>query len=1043
MMKLNAVNIRQVLEADKQIVEANAGLTVRFYPVGYPNRKPTERYGAMKNHFKRESLRTDFTDKVHPSTFVDALNNGYTHMVTDAKGVQSLVTEFYEDKQRKKAKNGVFRSNIMVFDIDCKYKEDGTPKQPKVLEAVNRLGGVFKFEEELQKHFHILQRSCSWELGETVSPSYHGYIFLAEDINNIKDYQTAYKYVVTKLIEALDIEFDPSIDPLKMICAGKTGYGNLVENRNKPKLILPQDLYINKTEEDIARDSKTKKITTIDKDLFKRSLSNHKATVLDDYEAWWKTICSLANAVKEGLLNEEEALEVLEAIDDGNGEYLRLFEYYSTKDYDDINFGTALHHLRKLGVDTSGIISSSYEESPLEGLSNVERYKFSGKLSNNPQIVGLIDSLLDEKGTRSLVYAPTNAGKTTLFMKAIHERHEKRKGFKAVITTRKKLRENLSEGFIGKPHCLSVDGTQLQDGEVSESQVMEAYNFVTTYDNAPKLFSMISPKLDIESDNLLIVDEAHMLASDTGFKADRVKKFLDFEEAVIKSTNTISIHTTATIDDMDLKGYDRIILLESEDPTLPFVKAEYRQFPQGVNKVDTFLKELKIYDGKLLVFIENKDIIRDYAKALREEGKNVVTITSESDMNEDAINNQEVLERISIIKKGVVPAEVDTILATSTIGAGVSIIETSEAWETWILSIQESPNGNPTSIRQYANRLRNRYNKLVLFVHNIKETSSSNEYPLHKKVEEHLMEANIMVGKYGRKYDTTRYFKLSVDEARNGLYQTSDGTVVFKEKVYSYHLAERTKYNINNPLCLINALSRHYGVEFTKGRYVMGLTEQEQIEAKQRKEASKEEAEAYVAEFIADTDKLEDLVAKKDKSAHFTTFLQDVSIINRKKVKSVKALIFSCLVAEDFKTAFPNVMNSKTSFSDDLRTYKILEDGNYKTLNEVVLEINRSAWKNEELTKAELEAKIEEVINSLELGTDNLKPLTVSQVRKCFDTIVSQARVQGKKAKVYKLNRLIDRHTLIERYGFDPTYGFGDIRVVEFIEQDLEDCPFI
>lgn len=1039
MVKLNSVNLKVKLEEDSKLVNLENGLTVRFFPVGYPNRKPSEQYGKIKSYFRDESeSRLEFNNKVDIDTFVDALNNGYVHMLTDIRRKKTLTKEVAKTE-------GVFRSNVMCFDIDCKYKEDGTPKQPKVLEAVNKLGGIFKFEEELLKHFHILQRSCSWNVKDVFSPSYHGYIFLAEEINNIEDYQVAYKFVVKKLSEALNIEFDPTIDPLKMICAGKVGYGNLVENKNKPKLILPQDLYINKKEADIKKAHKNTKVTKINKDELRGNLLNNQQAVLDDYDAWWRVLAGLINAEIEGLLSEEDVLEIAEAIDDGNGEYIRLLDYYRTNPMSDISLGTVLHHLNRLGIETSNIISSSYEKSILDTLNNVTRIPFSNKISMNKNVMEVIDNALSSKGQRILLYAPTNAGKTTAFIQLIHERHGKSKGFKAIVTTRKKLRENLSVGFVKGEACLSVDGTQLQDGEVTESQVLNSYNFVTTYDNAPKLFSMISHKLDSDSDNILIVDEAHMLASDTGFKADRVKNFLDFEYATISdpNTNMVSIHTTATIDDMDLTTYDRIIILEDQEPKLPFNEIEYKQFPQGVNKVDTFYKELKLHNGRLLVFVENKDIIKSYAKQLREEGKNVVTITSESNMSEDAFNDQETLDRVSIIKKGIVPSYVDIILATSTIGAGVSIVDTSIDWETWILITQESPNGNPTSIRQYANRLRNKFSKLVLFVPFIRETSSSNEYLLHKKVGEHLLEANIMVTKYGQKYENTRYFKLSEGEARNGLHRTSKGTVVFKEKVYSFHLGERTKHNINNPLCLINALSRHYGVKLNKGGFVLGLTEEEKAQALRMQEHNKEEAEAFLNEFLADEERVIDLVTKKDKSEYFNLFLQDVSIINRKKVKAVKSLIFTSLDAKDFVEAYPRVLKSKYNFNEDLRTYRMLDDGSYKTLNEVISKIMLSPWVKEELTKADLEAKIEEVIDSLELGTTTLKPLTVKNVRKFFAEEVKQKKIQGKNSKRFKLNRPIDRHTLIERYGFDPTYGFGDIRVIEFVEQDIEESPFI
>ena len=196
-----------------------------------------------------------------------------------------------------------------------------------------------------------------------------------------------------------------------------------------------------------------------------------------------------------------------------------------------------------------------------------------------------------------------------------------------------------------------------------------------------------------------------------------------------------------------MSNYDYIVEFKREEASYPF---KYPCYCEVSNKskesYEQILSALLGVETPVLAFIENKNIIQEYAEVLKANGKNVVTITSESpldvenlkpshDMTEEDVNNIK-----SIVLGGIIPQGVDTILATSTIGAGVSITNNTEAWQTWVIATRESLNTCPIPIIQYANRLRKQYDKLIIFVPT-REEGHEKEYPLHRKAQEGYLEA--------------------------------------------------------------------------------------------------------------------------------------------------------------------------------------------------------------------------------------------------------------------------------------------------------------
>lgn len=1040
-MKLNTVNLREVLKYEAEVIQPMEGLTINFHEAQGFLSKPTDKYGMLRNKFRDESeSRTEHKPKVSKELFIDALNNGYVHVLVDIKGVKSL-------KDQVKGKDGVFKSNIMCFDIDCKVKNDGTVENQLLLDRIKEFGSVRKFEDELRRHFHILQRSISWT---KEYPRYHGYIILSEDVLSYDKYVQLYAHIKNELIEKLNIEFDRTIEPLKMICAGKRG--SVSFNKYLPKYNIPYELLINKPKEEIERKENKINYGEVDNNLLRERLeevTNLQAYKLSDYEDWRNFIAGLVNLEINGVLTTADIEAIAEAVDDGNAHYIQKFEEFRRSPLTEIGVGTVIYWLNEIGVDTRGIFNTSYEKHVVgEGHKNLKVVKFNKYLSSNPQVVEVIEEALDQKGKLILMVAPTGAGKSYALINEIHKAHERKKGLKMFTTPRTKLKDNQAKDFMKGEKCLAVDGTQIQNEEITDEEVEANNNFITTYDNAPTISNIC---MDIQAEteephNLIITDEAHMLITDTEFKADKVRNYLDFEDDARKNLDAVTIHVTATPDYMDYMKYDQVIIFEKEDEKDPFKEAYYYQFPKDTNMKTAFLQEVALHGKNLLVFVENKNYIKEYADKLRNRyNLNVVTITSESNMSEDAISDQEVKDRIAIVKHGLIPSHVNIILATSTIGAGVSITNNTEDWQTWVLITKDSRNSCPVSIRQYANRLRKEYKELRLYVPYIKENATQHEYRLHQLAEEHFEEALETAVRYSTALQNKHFFKLTKEEERLGLYRTESVVGVYAERIYSYHIDRRKDHNINNPLCLINYLNRCYNTTFKNGGFALASSKDLEEEMKQDKQLLKGEAEEVVGSYLSNEEALVDIYTNKDTSSDYKPFLDAVQTINKNKAKSVRRLLhIKGLDKEEVKTAVTNIINGKNNFAKDMEVFDQMNDPQYATLREAIRRVEESPIMGVPLLKDKLEEELEKILDGLTFQQGNkYKPFTPKMIRNYFVEEKEVKKGEDRKSyNVHKLTKKIDHEVIKERYGFDPTWGFDKLETKFIVMDDLE-CPFV
>jgi hypothetical protein len=120
------------------------------------------------------------------------------------------------------------------------------------------------------------------------------------------------------------------------------------------------------------------------------------------------------------------------------------------------------------------------------------------------------------------------------------------------------------------------------------------------------------------------------------------------------------------------------------------------------------LKQKADHGKKLLVFIQNKDMITRIQKILSKLGIKARTITSDSKKHNPAYK--------TIVEHSRFPEDVQVLLTTSVLSDGISILNENIEYECIAVCSMQSPNFNVAMIRQMSNRFRNPYRAFYLFM---------------------------------------------------------------------------------------------------------------------------------------------------------------------------------------------------------------------------------------------------------------------------------------------------------------------------------------
>ncbi|MGF6950971.1 uncharacterized protein (DUF927 family) [Neobacillus sp. B4I6] len=308
-------------------METGFSLTVTAYTDGFNHKATKEDTEKIMSYMKKANLY--FSEPRYKSfkNFLAILEEGKPHVCASWFGSSIVQGEI---------KN--FSCNLFYFDFDegiTDYEE---------------------FERKAKEHFHIIQRSSSWTERK---PKYHCYNILNEYIYDLEHWRQVYESLFEMYEEEFGLKLDGSIHPTKLCYAGLSDY------------VIHNDLPFLEVAEPEKKTKEPKKSTFIqassnnqefDFRLFKECIVKLTETeILLTYKHWIRFILVLCNLFQKGMITEEQALEILSIIDDGNGKSLEKFEYEKEKSTD-WTFGTIVYYCKNAGIYEIQNVTKAYFE---------------------------------------------------------------------------------------------------------------------------------------------------------------------------------------------------------------------------------------------------------------------------------------------------------------------------------------------------------------------------------------------------------------------------------------------------------------------------------------------------------------------------------------------------------------------------------------------------------------------------------------------------------------------------------------------------------
>ncbi|WP_179104281.1 DEAD/DEAH box helicase family protein [Virgibacillus proomii] len=566
---------------------------------------------------------------------------------------------------------------------------------------------------------------------------------------------------------------------------------------------------------------------------------------IDDYDTWFNLLLTFHSMMIEGLIDRNQVYELCEIIDDGEGKYKEEFNKIERYGYVGRTMGSFIYDLQTFDIDTKGIfqLSEKYE------MRIDKEWEIEGYLSDNVQVCKEFkDLLLSSPGKRILFIGDTGIGKSRFILDVLDEFNVKLQSFKKMYRSisslsysimsipRRNLINNLKNSFSTEKSAVLTGSDEMIKGQ-RESIIANNDKFLTTPDHANVILDMKltegenvrrrgydSATLDVlKHHRIMILDECHMLANDSTFKSETIERYLAEEEEHLKN-NGVVLHMTATPESLTIGGvYDLVIKVTQKNRKNPFRKAGYKVLSgKDTNEVDSMMLKLireaikKDPAKKILVFIENKRLIEDFKKDLEMKGIKTVGIYSKKEKERGK-------EELSIIELGHIPEDVQVILGTTAISAGMSIISGfNEKAETWVYCSSSSMNHEFTRLVQMSNRFRTSkqvpsYAAFKVFFQESSTEKQGNVFRYHAYVETEKRKAE----------NSKTYIELlrddncpvigNVDEIeRNcGVYSDKDGKLRINfPAIESEGIMIKTYNNYNNFHSLIKELEEKFKCQF-------------------------------------------------------------------------------------------------------------------------------------------------------------------------------------------------------------------------------------
>lgn len=634
---------------------------------------------------------------------------------------------------------------------------------------------------------------------------------------------------------------------------------------------------------------------------------------IPDFETWQSIGYSLKDYAETGKITDEEAFEIFEIMGDG---------YDHTKFWTNLkpnrtNIGHFINVSNSAGFKRDfryyhAVSSKKYVKTKIEER-KFDKYiptDFAKEILELEQII--------------LVKAPTGSGKTSSFIEAAKE-----------ISASKELPSRYY--IVAVPTIAITDQTGHDKGILAIRgetgnifKRLKEYSdegnrvVVVTYDMAAATKDMIK-KINPFSSFTYIIDEFHQLIHSFNYRQDAVESLY-----ALKSSAKGFIGLSGTIDDILRNDFDKEIHIQTNymnAPCLVWGAITYKKAKDEEPQLIQLIKQKVEREKKLLVFIQQKEVIKRIYDILSKSGIVTRTITSESKKSNKAYRH--------IVEKSEFPEGVQVILTTTVLSDGINInnakkdakgeimynqkgeVIADTNFECIVLASRQSPNFNVSMVRQTANRFRYTYGGFYIFMlRPIKQTNY-----LYNIDQSHEYEKNIaqnavdLLNDEFRGRGNSKLFRKSVVEERL--------CIDFNELEEAYYNELRLRFNVS--------LEKNKFYSIFRSQFIAALTLLMQTEPAPSIDIT-EYLEREEVDISTIEESIEEIKAKK-------------TLSNSEMAEQIE-LYYTPIVHQAFKDGNEDVLDEfrKVSTADHFKTLKqIAPVADYKTALKIVKRVKRKA----------------------------------------------------------------------------------------------------
>lgn len=556
--------------------------------------------------------------------------------------------------------------------------------------------------------------------------------------------QEAYKYifeVVAATLKSHGLPVDEQAQsPLQRVRTANKGYliGNLQAVINTAPILQQMHAETErrlkqKAEKMKAYGKREHKILTAEQ----LKLMAETIGYVSDIHDWFKLGYALWSYINEGHIDEIEGFEIFTILSGGNDE---TAYWNQLRKPHNITIGTFIDYAVKHGFKGS---KYAHAYSKMEIVNKVEKVKFKGKHIE----IDFSRELLDAE-QRILVKSPTGSGKTHSFITASKE-------LAAELS-----KENFNRFYLFTAPTIALTEQVAQDHDVMcvKGEVKDLYRkvkryiknggrvFSVTYDLALSLSDMIE-SIQKHCTFAVMVDEVHRLTVDYSYRKTAIDNLMRLEQ---KTSVKSYIALTGTADAVYREPFEREVHVmithkdelqkDGKPPCQQWGAITYNTKKEGEPLLYQVIKQKADAGKRLLVFIQNKEIIKRIHKKLLNNGINAKAITSDGKANNIAYQ--------SLVKESKFPEGVQIILSTSIIADGININNEKgsvQAYECIVYTAQDSVMFDVDTIRQMAHRFRNTYRCFYIFLQTARKETDflyniETAYRHDKKIAENMLE---------------------------------------------------------------------------------------------------------------------------------------------------------------------------------------------------------------------------------------------------------------------------------------------------------------